>query len=290
MRDVQFTDYPTARWRCRRLCRHEPHVVRAKPEQHISLSGYAAEPVSAASFIRATAIRRDHICRSFFSSRPTFGVQPMSQQLKRFLSVSEGGADYMTSVDEYQAMQNGVPPTRQLVFDPTLRFTAAGPGLDRRPRTSIFPSRNTYGRFSSLMGIKSAVNPGNPYGYPNGVSRTQHGFVTFGSEFCNLDAATTMAEMSTRALKAAWFHKWIVNLRMRPEEYGALVHANLTHAHPFPQAAGAIHPDMLNSQCCPSSTPNTEATCCRRRSRRARLRIRAIPPATERQEEPASPR
>ncbi len=78
-----------------------------------------------------------------------------------------------------------------------------------------------------------------------------HGFVTFGSEFCNLDGAATLAEMTTRALKAAWFHKWIVNLRMRPEEYGALVQANLTQSHPFPKAAGAIHSDVLNSAALP---------------------------------------
>ena len=41
------------------------------------------------------------------------------------------------------------------------------------------------------------------------------------------DAAATLAEMATRALKAAWFHKWIKDLRMRPEEYGALVHARI---------------------------------------------------------------
>ena len=47
-----------------------------------------------------------------------------------------------------------------------------------------------------------------------------------------VDAIGTIPEMATRALKAAWFHKWIVNLRMRPEEYGALVHADLTHSIP----------------------------------------------------------
>ena len=57
------------------------------------------------------------------------------------------------------------------------------------------------------------------------------------------DAAGTLAEMATRALKGAWFHKWIKDLRMRPEEYGALVHANLTDPKPspIPQAAAALH-------------------------------------------------
>jgi hypothetical protein len=53
--------------------------------------------------------------------------------------------------------------------------------------------------------------------------------------------------MATRALKAAWFHKWIKDLRQRPEEYGALVQANLTNSQPMPQAAKALHQDVLQS-------------------------------------------
>jgi hypothetical protein len=35
--------------------------------------------------------------------------------------------------------------------------------------------------------------------------------------------------MATRALKASWFHKWVVNLRQRPEEIGALLQARMTN-------------------------------------------------------------
>ncbi len=174
----------------------------------------------------------------------------MSQQVKRFLSVGENGSDYMTSVSEYQAVQNGQIPSGALAFDNTPRFMRMGRDLSAYTHVDL-PFQEYLVALLVLVGMRSAVNPGNPYGYPNGVSRTMHGFVTFGSEFCNLDGAATLAEMTTRALKAAWFHKWIVNLRMRPEEYGALVHANLTHSHPFPQAAGAIHSDVLNSAALP---------------------------------------
>jgi hypothetical protein len=63
-----------------------------------------------------------------------------------------------------------------------------------------------------------------------------------------VEAAATIPEMATRALKAAWFHKWIINLRQRPEEMGALVHARLTNRTPLPQASAKLHPDVLNSQ------------------------------------------
>ncbi|OLE51986.1 MAG: hypothetical protein AUI36_18390 [Cyanobacteria bacterium 13_1_40CM_2_61_4] len=57
--------------------------------------------------------------------------------------------------------------------------------------------------------------------------------------------------MATRALKASWYHKWIKDLRLRPEEYGALVQARKTSSSPFPQAAGALHSDVLNSAALP---------------------------------------
>jgi hypothetical protein len=93
--------------------------------------------------------------------------------------------------------------------------------------------------FLFLLQIGTPLNPGNPYI----GSTTQKPFGTLGGP----DAAGTLAEMATRALKGAWFHKWVVNLRMRPEEYGALVQAHLTNTQPVPQAAGALHADVFNS-------------------------------------------
>jgi hypothetical protein len=97
--------------------------------------------------------------------------------------------------------------------------------------------------FLVLAGLGASPNPGNPYI----GSKTEKAFATLGGP----DAAGTIAEMATRALKGVWFHKWIKDLRMRPEEYGALVQARLTNSTPFPQAAGALHPDVLNSAVLP---------------------------------------
>ncbi len=249
MRDVQFTDYANSSLAAQAAADlNRMSYVRG----HNSIFPY---PVTAQNLFRGQFYRGDGNLPgpylSQFLVQPTyFGAQPMSQQVKRYLSVAEGGSDYMTSVSEYQAVQNGQVPSGVLGFDNTPRFMRMGRDLSAATHVDI-PFQEHLMALLVLVGMRSAVNPGNPYGYPNGRSRTQHGFVTFGSEFCNLDAATTMAEMATRALKAAWFHKWIVNLRMRPEEYGALVQANLTHSHPFPQAAGAIHSDVLNSAALP---------------------------------------
>jgi hypothetical protein len=46
---------------------------------------------------------------SQFMIQPTFfGAQPLGQQYQTFLPVGRGGSDYMTTVAEYQLIQNGV--------------------------------------------------------------------------------------------------------------------------------------------------------------------------------------
>lgn len=69
-------------------------------------------------------------------------------------------------------------------------------------------------------------DPGNPYGRRS-VENMQScdgdahiGFVTFGGPH----VLTLLAEVTERALKAAWFQKWYVHRRARPEEFGGLVH------------------------------------------------------------------
>lgn len=180
---------------------------------------------------------------SQFFVQPTFlGVQPISQQYQRFLSISEGGADYMTSVSEYQNIQNGVPPTRHLAFDSTYRYLRMGRDLAAYTHVDVLYQEFLIALLV-LSGMNAPLNPGNPYI----GSQTERGFPTLGAP----DIAGTFTEMATRAMKAAWFHKWIVNLRMRPEEYGALVQAHITRTQPYPQAAGALHHDVLNSAALP---------------------------------------
>jgi hypothetical protein len=142
---------------------------------------------------------------SQFMLQPTFfGVQPLSQQYQRFLSVSEGGSDYMTSVSEYMSIQNGAVSSRQLAFDSTFRFVRMGRDLAAYTHVDVL-HQAYFVAFLVLAGLSAPLNPGNPYI----GSQTEHGFGTLGGP----DAAGTIPEMATRALKASWFHKWIVNLR-----------------------------------------------------------------------------
>ena len=180
---------------------------------------------------------------SQFMLQPTFlGAQPLSQQYQTLLPVGGGITDFLTSVSEYQTVQNGGDSGRQLAFDPTFRFIRNGRDLAAYTHVDVL-YQAYFVAFLCLAGMGCPANPTNPYNN----SRTQKAFGTMGGPDC----AGTLTEVATRALKASWFHKWIKDLRMRPEEYGALVHAKLTNASPAPQAAQALHKDVTKSTVLP---------------------------------------
>ena len=242
MRDVPFTGYSTSSLAAQ-ACADLNNMSYIRSQQNIEYP----YPITPGNLFRGQIVPGDGNLQgpfvSQFMMQPTFfGVQPLTQQYQRHLSVSQGGADFMTSPSEYLAVQNGAVPSANPALDPTYCFARMGRDLAAYTHVDVL-YQAYYVAFLVLAGIGAPLNPGNPYI----GSRTEHGFGTLGGP----DAAGTLAEMATRALKAAWFHKWIVNLRMRPEEYGALVHANLTHQHPMPQAAAALHQDVLNSAALP---------------------------------------
>src|SRR5579862_1038794 len=181
---------------------------------------------------------------SQFMVQPTaLGVQPISQLLQTFLPVGGGGSDFMTDPSVYQSIQNGGNSVGILAVDPTLRYLRNGRDLAAYTRVDVL-YQAYFVAFLFMAQIGTPTNPGNPYV----GSQTEKAFGTLGGP----DAAGTLAEMATRALKAAWFHKWIVDLRMRPEEYGALVQVRLGNSNNNfsrgPQAAAALHQDVLHSQ------------------------------------------
>jgi hypothetical protein len=70
------------------------------------------------------------------------------------------------------------------------------------------------------VGKPFPMAPCNPY-VKGDDAKTQMGFVTFGTEHV-LNAIGDVADL---ALRAAWWQKWFVHRRLRPEEFGGLVDA-----------------------------------------------------------------
>jgi hypothetical protein len=172
---------------------------------------------------------------SQFMVQSTFlGVQSLSQQYKTFLP----GTDFMTNSSVFQSIQDGGASVGSVSFDPMFRYVRNG--RDLAAYTHVDSTYQAYLTALLVLGtINAPTNPGNPYIGSN----TQKSGATLGVN----EAPVTIAEMATRAFKGAWFHKWIVDLRLRPEEYGGLVEARLTGTTPSPQAAAALHGDVLNS-------------------------------------------
>jgi hypothetical protein len=177
---------------------------------------------------------------SQFLVQPTnaqvLGPIPIVQKIKTF----NPGIDYLTNPTEYFNVSNGAA-TGSPSFDSILRYIRDGRDLTALTHAD----GGTYWEYLVaaliLFGINAPANPGCPY--VKNASLTQKPFITFGIP----DVTATLAEVSTRAGKASWFHKWIVNQRLRPEEYAALVQdRKLPTTSCSPQAAAVLDKDVLN--------------------------------------------
>jgi PAP2 superfamily len=69
-------------------------------------------------------------------------------------------------------------------------------------------------------------------------SSTQSGLVTFGAA----DVLDLVARVANPAQKAAWYQKWVVHRRLRPEELGGRIHHHISGAAQYP-----IHPKLFDS-------------------------------------------
>src|ERR1700752_302483 len=237
LRDVPFTEYAS-----------NPTVAEAVADLNSRsfIQGGGANqwprPVTAQNLFRGQVFVGDGNVKgpyiSQFMLQPTFfGSQPLSQKYQTFLP----NQAFLTNVTAYQAVQNGGASGERLV-DPTFRFVRNGRDLTAYTRVDAL-HQAYFVAFLVLLGIKAPPTPGNPYN----TSPTQKAFGTLGPP----DGLATIPEVATRALKASWFRKWIVDLRLRPEEYGALLEARRIHSSPVPQASNALHSDVLTSAVLP---------------------------------------
>ncbi|HYV09501.1 MAG TPA: hypothetical protein VE980_01120 [Pyrinomonadaceae bacterium] len=237
LRDVPFTEYAT-----------NATVADAVADLNSRsfLQGGGANqwplPVTPQNLFRGRVFANDGNVKgpyiSQFMFQPTFfGAQPLNQRYQTFLP----NQAFMTDVGSYQAVQNGGASGEPLV-DSTFRFIRNGRDLTAYTRVDAL-HQAYFVALLILLGIKAPPNPGNPYN----TSTTQKAFGTLGAP----DALATIPEVATRALKASWFRKWISDLRLRPEEYGALVEARRINSTPKPQASNALHSDVLTSAVLP---------------------------------------
>jgi hypothetical protein len=160
------------------------------------------------------------------------GVQPIDQRLTTLAA----GVDYMTNLNAWAAVQNGVMPLAPPALDPMRRYLHNGRGLGAY--THIDELYQAYLiAYLVLNTLKIASNPTSPYvGFKN-----QRAFGTFGPP----DVVATLGAVARAALNSVWYQKWIVHLRHRPESGGGIV--ELIQTGKGNTIQGKVDPIMLNS-------------------------------------------
>lgn len=160
-----------------------------------------------------------------------FGATTIVQRYRTTVA----GDDHMTLYEEWLNIQNGLSPTASNKFDSTPRYIRNGRDMGEWVHRD-FSYQGILSACLVLLGFgQLALDPANPYLF----SATQGGFTTFGAPHI-LDL---VARAARAALEDAWFQKFLVHRRLRPEEFGGRVHNRLTGDANYP-----INPELLNSQ------------------------------------------
>ncbi|HSC24825.1 MAG TPA: vanadium-dependent haloperoxidase [Candidatus Babeliales bacterium] len=127
--------------------------------------------------------------------------------------------NFLTAVSDFLLVQNGGVTGKINDFQASPNYIFTGRDLG----TYVHKDYSTEAWINAALILLSygtaALDENNPYK----ANMTQDGFVTYGQakviELINIAAAA--------ALKATWYQKWLVHLRLRPESFGFLVQRQL---------------------------------------------------------------
>ncbi|XYH92788.1 vanadium-dependent haloperoxidase [Sorangium sp. So ce1128] len=159
-----------------------------------------------------------------------------AHRLEQLITPYKSGQNYMTTFNEWLSIQRGIAPASGPVIDPLdpARYMISGRDIARWVHVDILFQAGLHGVLL-LLGLGVPLNPGNPY---NGALSKQEGFATLGGpNFQGL-----VGEVAQRALRAAWYQKWLVHRRLRPEVFAERVDRVLNWGFNYP-----VHQEILNS-------------------------------------------
>jgi membrane-associated phospholipid phosphatase len=165
----------------------------------------------------------------FFLLPCHFGANIIDQKIKTV----QPGIDYVTDFNKWLEVQNGFAQG-QNAFDPVLRYMRNGRDISQWVHIDVL-FQAYFHAFLILAGLGAPFDNNNPYR----VSPTQEGFATFGGPHI----ATILCAVSTHALHAVWYQKWLVHRRLRPEAFAERCDRRLT----VPGNTYPIDDEILNS-------------------------------------------
>ena len=230
-RDVPFADYDTS------------PITQAAVQDLNALSAFHG-PASGGRVTTGTLFRGNVVGGldgpyiSQFLWKPIPVNSTMVEQRYR---VAAPGIDYLTSYSEWYVIQTGVPPYREWMADSTPRYIYTGRALSEWVHYDFLYQAYHNAALILLNQGPDTVLDANPYLNPTNPyksTKVETGFATFGGP----DICCVLGTACNAALKAAWYQKWLVHRRLRPEEFGARAHQVKTGAASYP-----VHADLLKS-------------------------------------------
>lgn len=159
-----------------------------------------------------------------------FGATSVDQRFEVYVP----GEDFMTTEQAWLDVQNGKSPKATPTKDSTKRYLRNGRDLGSFVHVD-FSNQGSFQAAQILLAMGNAIlDAGNPYlGYT-----TQSPNATFGGS----DLLSAIQKVGNQGQRAAYYHKWPVHRRLRPEFFGGLLHKHLTGQAKYP-----IHESILNS-------------------------------------------
>jgi len=143
------------------------------------------------------------------------------------------GQSFLTTFDAWVACQRGARPQSQLRFDGEPRYIASYRELvEYVHRDFSFQAFMDAALIILSMAGEAVLSPTNPYR----GSRSEFGDITFGSK----NLLSLLAQASLLAQKTAYYYKWQVHRRARPETFGGRIEVQLTGRKSY-----NLHPAIL---------------------------------------------
>ncbi len=236
-RDVPFADYASS------------PIIQSAAKDLSRLSSFQGQKQADGSVPSTTIFRLNApgcLVGPYISQFLWKPIPMNSTWIQQQYRVPVAGVDYLSNYPEWQVMQDGLPPYRDYVFDPAPRYISNGRALAEWVHYDfLYQAFHNAALILANQAPESILNT-NPYWNPTSPykkSKVQTGFSTFGlPHVCGW-----LGAVSTAALHAAWYQKWCVHRRLRPEEFGGRVHQTVTGVKRYPISAELLQSAALVS-------------------------------------------
>ncbi|MFC1841537.1 vanadium-dependent haloperoxidase [Candidatus Dependentiae bacterium] len=142
--------------------------------------------------------------------------------------------DFVTTFTEWLSIQRGNDPATSIIYTDTRIFIRNARDLGSYVHKDHPMQSYVNAALILLYFGADALDKNNPY-----INNpTQGAFTTYGTP----DIIYLVSVVTEIVLRAAWYQKWLVHRRARPEYYGFLVNQQITGAQNF-----CLHSDVINS-------------------------------------------